>query len=80
MASQPSNDYTVRQLAWDVLELAEKVGWDGPKLLDGLRIPYANILARDLSSAGVKRQGNHIDNTRYLYYDGEMSISFPRVR
>ena len=79
MASPSSNDYTVRQLAWDVLDLAEKVGWDGPKLLEGLRIPYANILARDLRNAGVKRQGNHIDYSRYLYYDGEMSIHFDQL-
>ena len=66
MASKASNDYTVRQLARDVLELAEKYGADGPKLLAALRVPYANILARDLSSTGVKRQGNHIDNSKYL--------------
>ena len=79
MASKASNDYTVRQLAREVLELAEKYGADGPKLLAALRVPYANILARDLSSTGVKRQGNHIDNSKYLYYDGEMSITFDQL-
>ena len=29
----------------------------------------------DLLSLGGKRQANHIDNSRYLYYDGELSVT-----
>ena len=35
----------------------------------------------DLLSLGVMRQGNHIQNTKYLYYDGQLIMSldqFPR--
>src|SRR6185369_8120560 len=35
----------------------------------------------DLLSLGVKRQGNHIDNSKYLYYDGQLVITldeFPK--
>ena len=36
---------------------------------------------RERLSLGVKRQGNHIDNSKYLYYDGQLVISldeFPK--
>ncbi len=74
-----SCQYTPLDLARDVMKLVEEHGSDGPKLLAGLREPYTKILANDLSSAGVKRQGNHIDNSKYLYYDGQMSITFDNL-
>lgn len=74
-----SSAYTARELAQDVMELVRKHGSDGPKLLAGLQEPYAKILASDLANAGVKRQGNHIDNSKYLYYDGELSITFDQL-
>jgi predicted metal-dependent enzyme (double-stranded beta helix superfamily) len=52
---------------------------DGPKLMDGLRESLAKVLASDLTEIGVKREGNHIDESRYLYYDGEIYISFDHL-
>ena len=72
-------DYTVRDLAQHVLKLVEKHGHDGPKLLEGLREPVQKLMRNDLSQQGVKREGNHIDNSRYLYYDGQMSITFDHL-
>ena len=49
-----------------------------------MKIPAAlkRIVAQpDLLSLGVKRQGNHIDNSKYLYYDGQLVITldeFPK--
>ncbi len=74
-----SSEYTPLDLARDVMKLVEKHGADGPKLLAALREPYTKILACDLTNAGVKRQGNHIDNSKYLYYDGVMSITFDHL-
>ncbi|MFT5175391.1 MAG: putative metal-dependent enzyme (double-stranded beta helix superfamily) [Gammaproteobacteria bacterium] len=74
-----SSQYTPLDLARDVMKLVAEHGSDGPKLLEGLREPYTKILACDLSKAGVKRQGNHIDNSKYLYYDGVMSITFDQL-
>lgn len=79
MSAALSDQYTIRDLAHDVLSLVEQHGQDGPKLLAGLREPYSRILAGDLSRVGVKREGNHIDNSRYLYYDGQMSITFDQL-
>ena len=72
-------DYTARDLADEVVRLVAEHGADGAKLLDGLREPYQRMLSQDLDGAGVKRQGNHIDNSKYLYYDGEMSITFDQL-
>lgn len=78
-AASAQNDYTVRDLAQEVQRLVSVHGCDGPKLLEGLREPLQKILSRDLTAAGVKRQGNHIDESKYLYYDGEMSITFDHL-
>ncbi len=80
MPNSPTRDsYTIRDLATEVLRLVSIHGSDGAKLLDGLRQPLSRILARDLTNVGVKREGNHIDESRYLYYDGEMSITFDHL-
>lgn len=77
--TDPHPTYTVRDLAQEVQRQVSIHGSDGPKLLEGLRDPLSKILASDLSSTGVKREGNHIDTSRYLYYDGEMSITFDHL-
>jgi predicted metal-dependent enzyme (double-stranded beta helix superfamily) len=71
--------YSIRNLAQEVQRQVAIHGSDGARLLDGLREPLSKILAGDLSNAGVKREGNHIDTSRYLYYDGEMSITFDHL-
>lgn len=73
------DNYTIRDLAQEVQRQMSIHGSDGPKLLDALRAPLSRILASDLSDVGVKREGNHIDESRYLYYDGEMSITFDHM-
>lgn len=77
--SNAATPYTVRDLADEVRRLVKLHGEDGPKLLEGLRGPVGKLLATDLTKAGVKREGNHIDNSKYLYYDGQMSITFDHL-
>ena len=80
MSANPADaPYTIRDLAREVERLKELHGMDGPKLLEGLRTPLGRILGDDLSATGVKRQGNHIDESRYLYYDGDVSITFDHM-
>ncbi len=80
MPSTATQDtYTIRDLAMDVQRQVSIHGSDGAKLLEGLRDSLTRILASDLSKLGVKREGNHIDESRYLYYDGEMSITFDHL-
>ena len=37
------------------------------------------ITRPDLFDLGVKRLGNHIDNSKYIYYDGELSITLDEL-
>lgn len=73
---------TVRDCAQAIIGVIDRCGSDGARLLEGLRAPVTRLLQRpDLLTQGVKREGNHIDFSRYLYYDGQLSITldnFPR--
>jgi len=80
MTSTTKQDsFTIRDLAMEVQRQMAVHGSDGAKLLDGLREPLSRILASDLSGVGVRREGNHIDESRYLYYDCDMSITFDHM-
>jgi predicted metal-dependent enzyme (double-stranded beta helix superfamily) len=71
--------YSVRDLAHEVLRLMKEHGQNGPKLVEGLTAPVQQLMKNDLSTQGVKREGNHIDNSKFLYYDGQMSITFDHM-
>ncbi len=76
---EAKDSYTIRDLAHEVQRQTDIHGSDGPRLLEALREPISRILSSDLSGVGVKREGNHIDESRYLYYDGDMSITFDHM-
>jgi len=78
-ASRNPDGYTIRDLAHEVQKQMAIHGSDGPRLLEALRAPITRILDSDLNGVGVRREGNHIDESRYLYYDGEMSITFDHM-
>ncbi len=71
--------YTIRDLVREVERQRDLHGMNGPDLLSGLREPISRILESDFSSVGVKREGNHIDESRYLYYDGDISITLDHM-
>ena len=56
-------------LARVFLEIGEGVG----------RLGRVHLFENVRRAVGVKREGNHIDESRYLYYDGEMSITFDHL-
>jgi predicted metal-dependent enzyme (double-stranded beta helix superfamily) len=46
------------------------------KLREGLLLATRDLIARpDFFELGVKRQANHIDNSKWLFYDGELSLT-----
>ncbi len=77
-----TSELAVRDAAMAIIDLMNKHGEDGPAISAGMRGPMAKVLAcPDLTSLGVKREGNHIDNSKYLYYDGQLIITldeFPK--
>lgn len=74
MAS-PESSSAIRACAQSVIQAIAAHGHDTAKLTAALRSPFASLLARpDLREAGVPRVGNHVANSQYLYYDGDLSI------
>ena len=84
--SNLSNDHSVRSSARALIEAIDQYDTDGDsqKLRSGLLRATKALTARpDLFKLGAKRQANHIDNSRYLYYDGQLSMTldeFPNGR
>ncbi len=75
--SATTTDTTIRQCAQSIIDAVRRLGPDSPQLAETIRTPMLELLKRpDLKELGVKRDGNHIDWSRYLYYDGELSITF----
>ena len=77
-----SSELTIRECAFEIIRLCEALALDNAALARALQAPLQRIVSLpDLLSLGVKRQGNHIDNSKYLYYDGQLVISldeFPK--
>src|SRR6185295_6123038 len=77
-----NSEQVVRECARDIMAIVDKHKDDNAGLMQALQDPLRRIIAQpDLLSIGVKRQGNHIDNSKYLYYDGQLVISldeFPK--
>ena len=70
------SELAIRECAREIIGLVGRVGSDGTKLVEGLRESIKRVLARpNLLELGVKREGNHIDNSKYLYFDGQLIIT-----
>jgi predicted metal-dependent enzyme (double-stranded beta helix superfamily) len=82
--SSVSNDHSIRTSARALIETIDQynVDRDSQKLRSGLLKATQNLAARpDLFTLGAKRQANHIDNSKWLYYDGQLSLTldeFPK--
>ena len=77
-----NSEQVVRECALDIMKIVQQHKDDNAQLVRALHEPLKRIVAQpDLLSLGVKRQGNHIDNSKYLYYDGQLVITldeFPK--
>jgi predicted metal-dependent enzyme (double-stranded beta helix superfamily) len=76
--SNLKNDHSVRASAMALIDVIDQYNddHDSDKLRSGLLRATQPLLARaDLLKLGTKRQANHIDNSRYLYYDGQLSMT-----
>lgn len=77
-----TSEQVIRECAFEIIRISDAHAADGRALSQALRAPLQRIVALpDLLSLGVPRQGNHIDRSKYLYYDGQLVISldeFPK--
>ena len=75
---------TIRECSRRLMAVTERYEADGnrERLRTGLLEAVLPLVAReDLLQLGVKREANHIDNSKHLYYDGQMSVTldeFPK--
>ncbi|NKB56204.1 MAG: hypothetical protein GKS00_07695 [Alphaproteobacteria bacterium] len=71
---------SIRDCASAVVDVIERNADDDAGLRAGLLEATQPFLGRpDLFSLGVKRPGNHIDNSKYIYYDGELSMTLDQL-
>ena len=76
--SSPGIDHSVRACAMALIETINRyeADRDAGKLRAGLLRATRPVLDRpDLQQLGAKRQANHIENSRWLYYDGQLSVT-----
>ncbi len=70
--------YSIRECSQRLMEVVARHEADGnrERLRSGLLEAVRPLIDRpDLLQLGVKRQANHIANSKHLYYDGQMSVT-----
>ncbi|MEC8198159.1 MAG: hypothetical protein VX085_01185 [Pseudomonadota bacterium] len=71
---------TIRECADAVRAAIERNGTNLEGLRSDLLEAARTFISRDdLFELGTKRPGNHIDNSKYIYYDGELSITIDQL-
>ncbi len=66
---------TVRTCAEAVIAAQRRHGPEPAAFLAAIERPIAALLERDdLRGQGIPRQGNNVDWSRYLYFDGDLSF------
>jgi predicted metal-dependent enzyme (double-stranded beta helix superfamily) len=65
----------VRACAREIAAISDRGAAEDTALVAGLLPALARLASRDLLSLGVKRQANHVPNSRFLYYDGLLTIT-----
>lgn len=77
--SEPVQTYSIRDCAREVIALIEAHPNAVPPS-DDIRSAVQKLMKRpDLFSLGVKREANHIDTSKWLYYDGQIAIQLDKV-
>jgi predicted metal-dependent enzyme (double-stranded beta helix superfamily) len=80
--TQTESEDVVRATALQLIKEIERHAKDELKLRAGVTRSVRALLERpDLLSLGVYRKGNHITNSKYLYYDGRLQLTldqFPK--
>ena len=67
--------YSARDCARDLIAAIERYGGDAPALSAAMRPALARLTRHpDLIAQGATRQGNNVDRSYYLYFDGALSI------
>jgi predicted metal-dependent enzyme (double-stranded beta helix superfamily) len=80
--SQQATEYSIRDCARALMTVMEQyeADHDSDRLRNALLQATRPLAERaDLFKLGVKREANHITNSKWLYYDGRMSITLDEL-
>jgi predicted metal-dependent enzyme (double-stranded beta helix superfamily) len=80
MSTATNKECTIRECADAVMQAIARCADDKDRLRVELLKATKPLRARpDLLKLGTKRPANHIDNSKYLYYDGELSMTLDQL-
>jgi predicted metal-dependent enzyme (double-stranded beta helix superfamily) len=75
-----TRDYAIRECAQSLIRLFEAPSRDEAVLRDGILAATRQLIERaDLTDLGVKRQGNFVNNSKFIYYDGQLEITLNQM-
>ncbi len=75
-----TRDYAIRECAQRLMKLFEAPSREEAILREGILAAARPLLERrDLASLGVKRQGNFVNNSKFIYYDGQLEITLNQM-
>lgn len=75
MSAASQSQMTVRACAKAVIAAQRVYGCEPEAFLAAIEQPVAALLERDdLRGLGIPRQGNNVDWSHYLYFDGDLSF------
>jgi predicted metal-dependent enzyme (double-stranded beta helix superfamily) len=75
-----TRDYAIRDCARALMKLFEAPSRDEPVLREGILAATCALVSRpDLTLLGVKRQGNFVSNSKFIYYDGQLEITLNQM-
>lgn len=76
--SQQGSEYSIRECSRALMAVIEQyeTDHDSDRLRNGLLQAARPLIARpDLFKLGTRREANHITNSKWLYYDGQLSLT-----
>lgn len=75
-----TRDYVIRECAQGLMKVFGVLPREEPVLRQGILAATRPLIERpDLASLGVKRQGNFVKNSQFIYYDGALEVTLNQM-
>ena len=75
-----TRDYAIRDCAQALMKVFEAPSREESVLRAGILAAARALIKRaDLTRLGVKRQGNFVNNSKFIYYDGQLEITLNQM-
>jgi predicted metal-dependent enzyme (double-stranded beta helix superfamily) len=72
--------YVIRECAQEIIAAFNDYREDASALSDSILASTRRLIDHaDLTALGVRRQGNFVTNSKYLYYDGQLEITLNQM-